>query len=69
MLEQPGYGPGAPLSRPHLVDSGDEGLRLLETLRRHQWNITAVADEHAVARSTLYRMMKKYAIVPPNRSI
>ena len=69
LLEQPGYGPGAPLSRPHLVDSGDEGLRLLETLRRHQWNITAVADEHAVARSTLYRMMKKYAIVPPNRSI
>jgi transcriptional regulator of acetoin/glycerol metabolism len=53
-----------PLAR---LTADDEGQRLLEALRRHQWNITAVADELAVARSTLYRKMKKYRIVPPNR--
>jgi transcriptional regulator of acetoin/glycerol metabolism len=53
-----------PLAR---LTADDEGQRLLEALRRHQWNITGVADELAVARSTLYRKMKKYRIVPPNR--
>jgi transcriptional regulator of acetoin/glycerol metabolism len=53
-----------PLAQPH-VD--DEGQRLLDALRRHQWNITAVAYEFTVARSTLYRKMKKYRIVAPNR--
>jgi transcriptional regulator of acetoin/glycerol metabolism len=53
-----------PLAR---LTADDEGQHLLEALRRHQWNITAVADEFAVARSTLYRKMKKYRIVAPNR--
>jgi transcriptional regulator of acetoin/glycerol metabolism len=49
------------------LTADDEGQHLLDALRRHQWNITAVADEFAVARSTLYRKMKKYRIVAPNR--
>jgi transcriptional regulator of acetoin/glycerol metabolism len=61
--------PSAVESRPPLAQltADDEGQRLLEALRRHQWNITGVADEFAVARSTLYRKMKKYRIVQPNR--
>ena len=54
-------------SPPRLAQpTDDESQRLLEALRRHQWNITAVADEVAVARSTLYRKMKKFGIVQPN---
>ena len=54
-----------PLAQP-LAE--DECTRLLSALRRHQWNITTVAEELALARSTLYRKMKKYAIVQPNRA-
>ncbi|MFK3797072.1 sigma-54-dependent Fis family transcriptional regulator [Pseudomonas sp. NPDC088444] len=56
------------IERPPLAQlaADDEGIRLLEMLRRHQWNISAVADECSVARSTLYRKMKKYGIVQPN---
>ncbi|WP_426116960.1 sigma-54-dependent Fis family transcriptional regulator [Pseudomonas sp. DSP3-2-2] len=46
--------------------AADEGQRLMEAFKRHQWNITAVAEELAVARSTLYRKMKKHGIVQPN---
>lgn len=69
LLEQPSpTAPAQSVSRPPLAQltADDEGSRLLEALRRHQWNITAVAEELAVARSTLYRKMKKYAIVQPN---
>jgi len=65
-----GQGPTKTLeNRPPLaqLSAEDEGQRLLEALRRHQWNVTGVADEFAVARSTLYRKMKKYRIVQPNR--
>jgi len=56
-------------ARPALARlSADDGQQLLEALRRHRWNITGVADEFAVARSTLYRKMKKYGIVQPNRA-
>lgn len=54
-----------PLAR---LTADDEEQRLKEALRRHQWNVTGVADEFAVARSTLYRKMKKYRIVQPNRA-
>jgi transcriptional regulator of acetoin/glycerol metabolism len=54
-----------PLAQPAVEN---EGTRLLGTLRRHQWNITTVAQELALARSTLYRKMKKYGIVQPNRA-
>ncbi|MFJ3486110.1 sigma-54-dependent Fis family transcriptional regulator [Pseudomonas sp. NPDC090202] len=49
------------------LNADDEGQRLLDALRRHRWNITGVAEEFAVARSTLYRKMKKYRIVAPNQ--
>jgi transcriptional regulator of acetoin/glycerol metabolism len=63
------YSPAPAEARPPLarLTADDEGQRLLEALRRHQWNITAVADEFAVARSTLYRKMKRYRIMAPNR--
>ncbi|WP_434458428.1 sigma-54-dependent Fis family transcriptional regulator [Stutzerimonas urumqiensis] len=43
-----------------------EGERLHEALRRARWNISEVAAELGVARSTLYRRMKKHGIVAPN---
>jgi transcriptional regulator of acetoin/glycerol metabolism len=43
-----------------------EGALLLETLKRHRWNITQVADELNICRSTVYRKMQKYKIVQPN---
>ena len=42
------------------------GSGLLEVLRRHRWNISATANELGVARSTLYRQMKKQGLVQPN---
>ena len=39
---------------------------LLEILRRHKWNISAVSNELSVSRSTLYRRMDKYKIKQPN---
>lgn len=47
------------------VDS-PRGSGLLEVLRRHRWNISAAASELGVARSTLYRQMKKQGLVQPN---
>jgi len=59
--------PALPLSQGLASQvAGDEGQRLMEAFKRHQWNITAVAEELAVARSTLYRKMKKHGIVQPN---
>jgi transcriptional regulator of acetoin/glycerol metabolism len=43
-----------------------EARLLLELLRKYKWNITSVAIELDIARSTVYRRMRKYAIVPPN---
>lgn len=51
---------------PLRIDSQDSASELLQRLRRHRWNISAVAAELGVARSTLYRQMKKYAVVQPN---
>jgi transcriptional regulator of acetoin/glycerol metabolism len=42
-----------------------ELAELLAVLRRHHWNITAVARELSVCRATLYRKMKRLRIVPP----
>ncbi|HEY0288052.1 MAG TPA: sigma-54-dependent Fis family transcriptional regulator [Pseudomonas sp.] len=71
LLDQPSHGPTELtrlVNRPPLAQltADNEGQQLLEALRRHQWNITAVAEEFAVARSTVYRKMKKYRIVQPN---
>ena len=46
--------------------SDPEGSSLVAVLRRHRWNISAAATELGVARSTLYRQMKKQGLVQPN---
>ena len=43
-----------------------KGEALLETLRRHKWNISAASNELNVSRSTLYRQMGRYHIKQPN---
>ena len=45
---------------------GEESRRLLGTLRRHRWNISAAATDLGISRSTLYRKMKKHGVVAPN---
>jgi transcriptional regulator of acetoin/glycerol metabolism len=42
-----------------------DASRLVETLRRHHWNITEVSRELDLCRATIYRRMKRYGIVPP----
>jgi len=44
-----------------------EGRHLLECLKRERWNMSAAAQAAGVSRSTLYRKMKRYGIVPPNQ--
>jgi transcriptional regulator of acetoin/glycerol metabolism len=39
---------------------------LLNSLRKHKWNITGVAEELGICRSTIYRKMKKFKIIQPN---
>ena len=58
----------APLPAKQLANHvvNDEARHLHAALREHRWNISAVADAFGVARSTLYRKMKKYGIVQPN---
>jgi len=43
-----------------------KGEALIETLRRHKWNISAAANELNVSRSTVYRQMWRYRIKQPN---
>lgn len=43
-----------------------KGEALLETLRRHKWNISAVSNELNISRSTIYRKMERYQIKQPN---
>jgi transcriptional regulator with PAS, ATPase and Fis domain len=38
---------------------------LLETLRQHRWNISAVAKQSNISRPTLYRRIKKHKIILP----
>jgi transcriptional regulator with AAA-type ATPase domain len=40
---------------------------MLEALRSNRWNITDTANELNVSRSTIYRRIWKYGIVPPNQ--
>ncbi|MBG4612574.1 helix-turn-helix domain-containing protein, partial [Pseudomonas aeruginosa] len=44
----------------------DEARHLLAALRERHWNISAVAEQFGIARSTLYRKMKKHGISQPN---
>lgn len=38
---------------------------LRDCLRRHKWNITAVAAEMGLCRTSVYRRMKRLGIIPP----
>jgi transcriptional regulator of acetoin/glycerol metabolism len=38
---------------------------LLNTLRQHRWNISAVAKQSSISRPTVYRRMKKHNIILP----
>lgn len=44
----------------------NKGEVLLKTLRKHKWNISGVANELNVSRSTVYRKMERYQIKQPN---
>ncbi|WP_246309524.1 sigma-54-dependent Fis family transcriptional regulator, partial [Hydrogenophaga aromaticivorans] len=46
-------------------EDGPEAL--LQALRAAHWNVSAVARAMGLSRMTLYRRMKRAAIVPPNR--
>ncbi len=43
-----------------------ERERLHGILRKNKWNITDASRELCVSRSTLYRKMSKYHLIPPN---
>jgi sigma-54 dependent transcriptional regulator, acetoin dehydrogenase operon transcriptional activator AcoR len=49
------------------MESEPDIERLLASLKRHKWNITLVSDELEICRATVYRQMKKFGIVSPNR--
>ena len=44
----------------------EQGQKILDTLRNHQWNATEAAKQLDIGRATLYRKMKKYSIISPN---
>jgi transcriptional regulator of acetoin/glycerol metabolism len=44
-----------------------ERTALLESLQKNQWKIAKAAKEIGIGRTTLYRKMNKYRIVPPNK--
>lgn len=46
--------------------SDKDAIQLLNSLRLHRWNVTGVAEELGICRSTIYRKMKKFNIVQPN---
>ncbi|PTQ12859.1 sigma-54-dependent Fis family transcriptional regulator [Sphingomonas oleivorans] len=47
--------------------SGCEAEELVDALRAHRWNVSAIAREWQVDRSTVHRRMRRLGIVPPNR--
>jgi transcriptional regulator of acetoin/glycerol metabolism len=47
--------------------AGDGPEALLQALRAAHWNVSAVARAMGLSRMTLYRRMKRFNILPPNR--
>jgi transcriptional regulator of acetoin/glycerol metabolism len=50
-----------------LTASDDGPEALLQALRAAHWNVSAVARAMGLSRMTLYRRMKRFNILPPNR--
>ncbi|WP_024303002.1 sigma-54-dependent Fis family transcriptional regulator [Pseudogulbenkiania sp. MAI-1] len=50
---------------PTPMPEQDEGGALLAALKRHKWNVTAVAAELGICRATVYRHIKKFGIISP----
>jgi transcriptional regulator of acetoin/glycerol metabolism len=44
-----------------------EAVLLLQYLRAAHWNVSAVARQLGLSRMTLYRRMRRFGIVSPNR--
>ncbi len=44
----------------------DERDELQQILKKNKWNITDASRELGISRSTLYRKMDKYRLIPPN---
>ena len=40
---------------------------LQEALRKHHWNVSAVARYLEVDRSTVHRRMRRFGLVPPHK--
>lgn len=63
----------APLAEDREERAGAKGDEVCEaepflaSLKRNKWNVTKVSDELGICRATVYRMMKKFGIVPPNQ--
>ncbi|WP_395696862.1 helix-turn-helix domain-containing protein [Methylocella sp.] len=59
----------APPERPApAAEAGEDALpHLLETLREHRWNVSAVAPALGVDRTTVHRRMRRLGLVPPQK--
>ena len=56
----------APAERP--APAAEDALaNLLETLREHRWNVSAVARALGVDRTTVHRRMRRLGLVPPQK--
>ncbi|WP_206599348.1 sigma-54-dependent Fis family transcriptional regulator [Methyloceanibacter stevinii] len=47
------------------TDANDPAVKLRACLRQNKWNITAAAAELGLCRSSVYRQMRRFGIVPP----
>ena len=58
------YGPSTPSVKQQQLS--EEARHLSDALAAHRWNISATARFMGIDRSTVYRRMKRHAVVPPN---
>ncbi|MDE1167805.1 MAG: sigma-54-dependent Fis family transcriptional regulator [Pseudomonas sp.] len=65
-MAAPTWAPPTALKALSQQRDDDEAGHLYSALRQHRWNISAAAHSMGISRSTLYRKMKRHAIVPPN---
>ncbi|UTD25693.1 sigma-54-dependent Fis family transcriptional regulator [Bradyrhizobium sp. WD16] len=62
----PGSGPG-PGPGPGPLAAIDGADNLIAVLRARHWNVSAVARDWGVDRSTVHRRMRRHGIVPPHK--